>query len=281
MSHATLTHPVRGDLTFRQGQADEDTHEAVADITAELGVDRPPLVHITTRERARVIRGRVTAPRRAAADANTTDSEWRQALANYIDLLESHVDEFQGTGYTLEDTARDENLQSIYHTVEWTLRPGDPYDVEFTANVVIGRGTFESRSIQQRNPTVDSGMNVAAKVDGNDLPGLREMVVRRSFGFDVSAVYDKSSAENNDVVINEGVTHEITFRGTHTGTQSARATADQTLDGLIGSGAVTFETAFPGYDLEGFVLDYASDYEQRFGGNSHHYDLRFVEGIKA
>lgn len=280
MPHARLTHSTRGTLNFRQGQADEDPRDAVANITAELGVDRPPLVHTETRERQRNIRGRVTAPRRASDDPDTSD--WQQALANYVDELESHVDEFQGLGYTFEDLQSGESMRAVLERVEWALSQGAPYEVEYDAAVIVGRGTMGARTVDRRNPTVNTAMSVAARVDGNDLPGLRELRVQRSIGVNPSPVYDRGSAENNDVVVEEGVQHEVTFQGTHTGSASARASADSTLDGLAASkNPVTLETRFPGYSLDGFVVGYDSDYEQRFGGQSHHYTLQFVEGTRA
>lgn len=280
MSHGSITHPDRGTLTFRQGQLDEDPREAVANITAELGTDRPPLVHTETRERDRHIRGRVTSPRRAQDDPDTGD--WRQALANYVDRLEAHVDEFQGEGYQFEDAQTGESLRGVLERVEWTLTQGSPFEIEYDAQYVIGRGTMDARSISERDPVVQAGMSVAARVDGVDLPGLRELRVQRSIGVNPKAVYNRSSAENNDIVGEDGVQHEITFEGTHTGSETARASADAALDDLVATkNPVVFETRFPGYSLDGFVLGYESDREQRHGGRSHQYSLRFMEGTRA
>lgn len=280
MSHLRLTHPTRSTLTFRQGQADTDTREAVANVAAELGVDRPPLVHTETRENTREITGLVTAPRRAANDATTAD--WRQALANYVDRLESHVDEFQGTGYTLEDDQLNLSKRAVYEGVEWSLTPGEPYAVEYTATMQVGRGTFEEQAIDRRNPTVDAGMNVYATVDGNDLPGMRDYRVRRSVGVDVNAVFDRDSAENNDVIINEGPQHRVVFEGTHTGTLAQRRSADATLDALVATkDPIDFVTKFPGYTLSGYVLNYESDLSVDAGGNSHGFRLEFLEGQRA
>lgn len=280
MPHARLTHSTRDTLEFRQGQLDEDASEAVTNATAELGVDRPTLVHTETREVERSIRGRVTAPRRAANDAGTSD--WRQSLANYVDRLESHVDEFQGEGYTLTDDQRDTDERGVLEAVEWSLGQGSPYEIEYSATVRVGRGTMDARSVDYRNPSVQSSMTVAATVDGTDLPGLRELRVRRSIGVNVSANYDRGSAENNDVVGEEGVQQVVTFEGTHTGTASARASADATLDGLVATKEpVDMVLRFPGYTLSGFVIGYDSNLEQRFGGNSHQYSLRFAEGIRG
>ena len=280
MPHTRLTHPTRGTLEFRQTQTDEERREAVGSIAAELGVDRPPLVHIQTRDRTRSLRGRVTGPRRAAADPDTDD--WQQALANYVGLLESHVSEFQGTGYTFEDDIRDVSVNAVYHSLEWTLKPGAPYEIEFDCGITIGRGTFGTRGLDRRTPTVDTSMDVAARVDGKDLPGLRQMAVSRSFGINPNPVYNRTSAENNDVVATEGVRHEISFEGTHTGTDAERTAADDALHALIGQQTpVTFETRFPGYNVEGYVMGYNSTLEARFGTGSHHYSLRFIEGTKA
>lgn len=278
MPHARLSHSTRPTLEFRQSQVDEDRREAVGNIMPLLADGDPPLVHIETRERERSIRGRVTAPRRAANDGTTSD--WLQALANYVDLLESHLTEFQGDGYTFTDDIRSESFRVIYHSLEWTLSPGSPYEFEFDVGLSVGRGALESRAIQQRDPTVNTSMTVPATVGGHDLPGLRDLRVSRSFAKTVKPVYDKTSAQNNDVIGDEGVRHEFVYEGTHTGSNSARATADANLAALEGTQA-TLKTRFPGYSLDGYVLNYDSNLEARFGTNSHHFTLRFIEGEPA
>lgn len=276
MPHARLTHPTRGTLQFRQGQSDADRRDAVSNIAPELGVDRPPLVHVETRERDRSITGRVTAPRRAANDSATSD--WEQALANYVAELEAHVDEFQGSGYTFEQDLMGTSTNAVYHGLEWTLTPGLPHELDFTCELTVGRGVFDERPLTVDYPTVNSGMDVAGRVDGNDLDGMRLFKANRSFGYDPNPVYNKSSAENNDIVATGGVTHEVTFEGTHTGDVATRKAADDALEALIGAGQVTFETRFPGYSLDGFVLGYESNFENRHGASQHQYTLRFLEG---
>lgn len=276
MSHARLTHPSRPTLEFRQGQTDSDQRQAVTNVANQIGSDLPTLVHIQTKEGERQIDGRVTAPRRARNDGSTSD--WQQALANYVDLLEAHCDEFQGLGYTLVDDVRSTSKRVIYESVEWSIGQGRPFDLEYTCNFKIGRGTLDEKAIERRNPTVNSGMSVAATVDGNDLPGLREMRVRREVGIDVRAIYDADNAENNDAIAEAGEQQQITFRGTHTGSDATRAAADSTLEALLGAGQVTFTTRFPGYAVDGFVTGYDSDLESRFGANSHHFSLQFIIG---
>lgn len=280
MSHARLTHPDRPTLSFNQVQTDADEREAVANIARELAADRPALVHIQTRSRRRTLSGRVTAPRRARNDGTTSD--WRQALANYVDRIEAHVDEFQGApGYTFEDDIRNDSFNVVLESAEWALTQGNPYEFEYDITLLIGRGVFESQPIDLQNPTVGSPSDVIATVDGNDLPGLREMRGAKSLSFDESALYDKQSAENNEIVAEEGVEHRVTIRGTHTGSDATRAAADDNLQALIGGGQVTLSTNFPGYDIDGFVLGYNSDLESRRGTRSHDYDLTFIEGTPA
>ena len=280
MSHIRLTHPDRQTLTFKQGQSDEYRREAVASVTTELGTDRPSLVHTETREGTRTIRGRVSAPRLAEQDGSTDD--WRQALANYVDELESHVDEFQGDGYTLVDDQLGISKRGILESVNWTRRPGRPYDIEYEATVRIGRGTFESRPIDRRNPTVQTSQTPMLIIGGEPVPGMRQYQVSRSIGVEVKGVFDRDSAENNDIIIEEGAQTQIAFEGTHTGTLSSRQTADANLDALIATrDPIACETRFPGYDLEGFLLALPTDFDTQYGGNSQQFNLQFVEGTRA
>ena len=278
MSHARLTHDSRPTLEFRQGQRDEDSRSAVANIASPPGFDAPPFVHITTRERSRKIIGRVTAPRRARNDGSTSD--WQQALANYVDELESHCNEFQGTGYTFVDDVRSESINVAYPSLEWVLQPGTPYEIEFTVELVVGEPYLEAKALNKRTPTVDTGMSVVAKVDGNDLPGLRDMRSKVSFEYDTAAIYDKSSAENNGIIATSGTKQQFSIEGTHTGTDAQRAAADSALDALIGT-QVTLETRFPGYDLTGYVTSYDSNLEASFGTGRTDYSLEFVEGRES
>jgi len=280
MVHARLVHPQRGTLPFRQGQSEELQREAVANIAAEIGVDRAPLIHTETRNEQTEIRGRVSAPRRARNDSGTND--WRQALANYVDLLESHVDEFQGDGYQYENDQLGVSKQAILESVTWELRPGQPYDIPFDASVIIGRGVFESEPIDRRNPTVDTTQDTYLVIDGVACPGMRQYQKRTEVGVEPTAVFNRDSAENNDVVPDAGVTETIVFEGTHTGDQTTRANADAALRDLLATKEpVPCETAFPGYSLEGYVTGYSSTFEARFGQDKHDYRVEFTLGQRA
>lgn len=280
MSHARLTHNLRPTLDFHMGQSDEHNRSAVANITSELGTDRTSLVHTETREAERQIRGRVSAPRRAQNDSSTND--WRQSLANYADLLESHVDEFQGDGYQLVDDNLGLSLSSILESVEWSLSTGSPYAIEYTANVLVGRGTFESRDIVTRSPTVRTGMSTMLEIDGEPLPGMRDYRVNRSVGLDPKAIFNRSSAENNDIVSTAGVEQRVVFEGTITGSQSVRESKDAALDAKVATkDPLILKTQFPGYGLSGYVTRYDSVQETRFGEKLHHYRFEFVEGQRA
>jgi len=280
MTTLRLTHPTRPTLEFRQLQSDDFERNAVADITAELGVDRRPLVHTQTREEGREITGRVTAPRRARNDPDTDD--WRQALANYVDRLESHVDEYQGLGYTLEGDILDVERQCILQSIEWRVTPGQIYDVEFTATVQVGAGTFEEQDIQRRTPTVDTSLPTPIRIDGLQCPGMRTYQVTREVGVEPAAVYDRDNAENNDVVATAGPTQRVIYEGTHTGPRTERRTADAALETLVGrKERVDLETYFPGYTLQGYVTSYQSDFRASHGTGRHDYRLEFVVGERA
>jgi hypothetical protein len=281
MSHARLTHPDRPTLEFYRGQNDEAARSAEVNITNEIGTDRPSLVHTQSRDVRRSITGTVSAPKRAANDPNTND--WRQALANYADLLESSVDEFQGIGgYSFEDDQLNTSKDAVLSAIEWALSPGDIYDLRYEATVVIGDATLESEPVDRRNPTVDDSLNTMIEVDGVECPGMRDFRVGREIGVEVNAIFDRDTAENNDVLINEGVQQVVQFEGVHSGSRSARATADENLRDLLATQTnVTLDTYFPGYSLDGFVTAYNSTFEQQRGDTSHRYRVEFTVGQRA
>jgi len=279
--HARLTHPTRETLEFYQGQTDEYNREAVMSVTREIGTDRPPLVNTETREANRSVTGSVTARRRAANDPDTSDG--RQALANYADRLEAHVDEFQGDpGYTLVDDQLGYSRTGILESITWSLTPGQPDELAYELAFVEGQGVFEDRAIDRQNPTYDTSMDGYATVDGEDLPGMREYQVERIIGVETSALFDRDSAENNDVVVKDGPQRRITFQGLISGTLSERQTKDAALEDKVATkNAVTLDTKFPGYAIDGFVTTYNSTLEQQRGGNAHRFRLEFVEGKRA
>lgn len=280
MSHARLTHPTRPTLEFYRAQNDEAERSASLSLANQLGTDRPTLVHTETREVSRTVTGSVSAPERAQNDPNTTD--WRQALANYADLLEASVDEFQGEGYTFDGDQLNTSKPAVLEAVEWSLSPGRIYELQYEASVLIGNGTFESANVTRQNPTVDDSLATMIEVDGVECPGMRDFSVRREIGTETKGIFDRDSAENNDIVITEGAQRQLVFEGVHSGTRSARETADDALNSLLAlADPVTLDTYFPGYSIEGYVTAYNSTLEQQRGDTSHRYRLEFQEGQRA
>jgi len=287
MTHARLTHPVRPTIEFRGGQQSESQREAVASVTNELATDRKPLVHTETRDVRNTERGTATGNRRARNDPDTSDP-W-QALANYAVELEAHVDEFQGSdpAYTYENDQLGTGKNAILERVEWSLTPGKRYELDYEASVVIGRGVFEQRDINPTIVSVGGGFDAMLRLDGTELPGMRDYRVTKELGINPKGIFNRESAENNDVLIEEGASRVVAFEGVHTGTQSERAQADAALSALVGTkNNVVLETQFPGYDIDGFVTAYNSTFEQQRSFDdstrgSHRYRLEFAEGQRA
>jgi len=286
MSHARLTHPIRPTIEFRGGQNAEQQREAVGNVTNELATDRTPLVHTETREVRFAERGTATGRRRAANDTDTDNA--RQALANYAVELEAHVDEFQGDpGYTHVDDQSGEETDAVLESVEWSLTPGRVYELDYEASVVAGQSTFESEDISPEDVSVGAPFDAMLRIDGVECPGMRDYRVETSIGVNVNAVFARDTAENNDVVPEEGRGRVLTFEGVHTGTQSERATADAALrDRLATEENVTLETSFPGYSMDGFLMRYNSTYPQNRSFDdstkgAHQYRIEFVEGGRA
>jgi len=268
MPDARLTHPTRATLPFRRRQQDDDETSVQANITQEVGVDSDPLVHTETRTRTEPIRGRVV------------DS--RQNLADYVDQLEAAVGEFQGDGYTYEDDIQNTSVQGILESVQWSVDPGHTDSISYEATFQVGRGTMEARPTNRRNPTYDASMPVMLRIDGEDLPGMRSYEVSKTIGVEVNPVFDRSTAENNDIVVEEGEQTTVVYEGTLTGSAATREAKDDTLRALAPtSSPVTLETKFPGYDLDGYVTAYASRQRSDMGEERHDYRIEFTEGIKA
>jgi hypothetical protein len=274
MPHARLTHSSRPTLEFRQAQIDDGNQSADENVIDEVGTGGPPLVHVESREREHTIQGLVTAPRRARNDPNTND--WEQALANYLVELERRVDTLQGDGYTFEDDLANESFDCVYHAVEWTLQAGRPYEVEFDATVTAGQGVLGSESLSVPSVTVGT-FDAGAKLDGNLLPGLRQLTVRREFGIDPMPLYDKSSAEVNDIQVSGNRQHRIVFEGTWTGDDATRRGNEDTIEALVGQSGINMELRLPGYTLTGTVLDYSRDYESTYGTDQHQYRVEFLQ----
>jgi len=284
--HARLTHPVRPTLEFRGGQSSETQREAVASVTNELATDRTQLVHTETRDVRTTERGTATGMRRAQNDPDTSDAY--QALANYAVELEAHVDEFQGAdpAYTYENDQTDTGTNAILESVEWSITPGRRYELDYEASIITGRGVFSMRDISPEVVTADAPFDALLRLDGTELPGFRDYRVTKELGVNPKGIFNRETAENNDVIIEEGASRVVSFEGVHTGTQSERAAADAALSELVGTKQnVTLETRFPGYLIDGYVTVYNSTFEQNraFGttSGSHRYRIEFVEGQRA
>jgi len=284
MSNTRLTHPVRPTLSFEQVQQDRDPISVTASIAAAPGDGRPPLVHVTGREREKTVSGRVTSPRQVR---DTSATDWEQALANYAYTLEQHVDEFQGAedAYTFEDDLRDIALPCILTSVEWTYNGGEPYDLLFDATAQVGRGTFGSEDITIDPPSVNTGMDVIATVGGEPLPGFRQIRMTREIETEVTSTLGRDTAEANQITPPEGggggVEQRWQIGGTHTGSVEDRRAADDRIRDLAQGQRIDLVTRFPGYTRTGKILNYESNFQADFGARQHRYEVTFIEARDA
>jgi len=163
MAHLTLTHPERTDFDLPQGQNDEYTREALTDIMAGTTSEHDPTGIFTKgRQAERSVTGRMTA-------TNGSENFMRTDMAEFIDGLESRVDQFQGDGYTLVDSQLDESIPVILTAASWRFNRGQPYEIEYDMTAQVGTGTNKNNEMFERNPNPNSGMNTYLEIDGIEL----------------------------------------------------------------------------------------------------------------
>lgn len=275
MTDIELQHDTEGTLLFRRAQEDERDLQSSPDVVNAPADDRDPLVQVFQRQDSYRIRGQVTASK-LSQDAEFAD-DWEQALAEYITKLESFCYIGQGGGYTLHDAIRNTNVPVVCTAVEWERNPGAAYEISYTADLQVGNGVLGSESRDVRTANVQA-FNVPARIDGNDLPGLRGLTVLREWETEVYPLAFTQDATENDIVADTGVQHSITFEGEITGDKVTRNSFDSTIEALEGVENVAFETRFPGYSLTGVLTRYNSDRVAQSGVRKHSYEIEFLEG---
>lgn len=288
MSHARLTHPSRPTLEFRTGQQSESQRQAQANVINGVATDRPPLVHTETREVTESERGSVTGLRRAENDPDTSDPY--QALANYALELEAHVDEFQGAGgdgYTYVNDQSGAAKDCVLESVEWSLTPGQRYELDYQATVQIGRAVYQARPIDPESVVAGAPFEAMLRLDGVELPNMRDYRVATSVGLNPRPVFDRDSAENNDIMADGGRQRRVTFEGVATGTRSDRQAFDSAVEQRLATrDPITLETRFPGYEIDGYLIAHSPTWEQQrsFGDardGANRYSITFIEGTRA
>jgi hypothetical protein len=271
-----------GTLTFDGARQDDRSERANPNLYNDPSDPRPPQIHVDIREAEYQLQGQLSAPRLARRAEYSDD--WRTALAEWVVEYEAFCTQFQGAGYTFVDPLRDVSTPVVMDSAEWTLTAGAPYEITFQASLIEGEGVLETRTRDPKAATPDAATSgaPAAVLDGIDLPGFESMRVAREFSTEVNArAYTGiDTAAKNEIVVDEGVTHRVEYEGQKPGDYAARQAFDDSLDALVGTSEVVFDTAFPGYAIDGVVLGYEPEYRAQSGTDLHTYRVDFLEGTR-
>lgn len=265
-------------LVFDGAQQDERGETANPDLYNDPDVEQAPKVHIDVRESEISVNGRLTAPRLAERPEYSND--WRTALAEWVVQYESFCTQFQQPGYTFVDPLRDISRNVIMDQAEWSINAGAPYEIQYRTNLITGEGVLSKKDVAEKTANPQPVSDPMGILGNTDLTGLTSMSVIRSFDTEVNprAYTGIGTATKNEVVANSGVTHRVEYEGQFEGTRQERQDFDNALDSLVGTEQTTFQTAFPGYSLDGTLLNYNSNYGAETGTKMHAYTLEFLEG---
>lgn len=265
-------------LVFDGAQQDERGETANPDLYNDPTNPDPPQVHVDVRESEIGVNGRLSAPRLATRAEYSND--WRTALAEWVVQYESFCTQFQRPGYTFTDPLRDISRTVVMDNAEWSINAGAPYEIQYRTNLITGEAVLEDRDVAEKAATPQPVSDPMGVLGDTDLTGLTSMSVVRSFDTEVNprAYTGIGTAEKNEIVAKSGVTHRVEYEGQFEGTRAERQTFDNTLDGLVGTEETTFQTAFPGYAIDGSLLNYNSNYAAETGTKLHAYTLEFIEG---
>jgi hypothetical protein len=164
---------------------------------------------------------------------------------------------------------------------EWTINKGAPYEIQYQTNLITGEAVLDTKDVAEK--TADPRPTDEPMGDLNAIPltGFNSMTVTRAFDTEVNAraYSDIKTATKNEIVAKSGVSHRIEYEGQFPGDRNDRQNFDESLDSLVGSPRVPFQTAFPGYTIDGYLLNYDSNYRAETGEKLHQYSLEFIEAV--
>jgi len=266
-------------LVFEGAQQDDRTEQADPDIYNDPTQDIPPQVNVERRASEIGVNGRLSAPR--LAQRVEYDDDWRTALAEWVVQYESFCTQFQQPGYTFVDPLRDIERTVVMDQAEWTINAGAPYEIQFRTNLLTGEAVLEQEDIVEKTAAPRPKSDPMGVLNEISLPGFTSMTVGRTFEAEVNprAYSGIDTATENEIVAKSGITHRIEYEGQFTGTREERQNFDKALNDVVGTFQLSFETAFPGYTLDGYLLDFDSNYRAQSGTKLHKYSLEFIEGV--
>jgi len=192
------------------------------------------------------------------------------ALTEYSQRLMLLVPIRPGTGWTLTDEARDEEINVVFKNVRWQRNEADPYSLQWSCEFDRGEGIGAA---DIPSPGLASPRS-SATLDGVDLGALQSYSEKTE---QETKVYELTLEDigSNSITTKSGPVRTATIRGRPTG--DARDEIDSKIESIKGADqTVTFESP-TGEDYQVVVETYEGTREAR-STELGEYRLTLVEG---
>lgn len=261
-----------------QVQISDDTLDTNADTFPAVGQSSDKtFVSVLEELEAFSLTGLVTAPRLSGQTTpNSYNSDWRTALAEYIQRGEAFAQSAQGTGYTLQDRDRDRTaLNVLIEDFTWTYEKGAVFQVSYELTLRRGLGVLPDANVSVGSATPQATGNVPA-LAGNNLDGFERIECSKRMELS-SAPIAFGGAGENTVSAEGGMVREWSYSGRKSGTEAQRNSFDDTIRGLVDDSTKTFQTVMPGYSATVKAVDFESGRRAESGADSHEYSVTVRE----
>lgn len=202
------------------------------------------------------------------------------SLANWVSELESYADGTMGS-LTLSDDQRGRSIPGQLRSVSWSVESGAPHEVEYSLEFVRGRDLgfdFGGGSSGPESVSPSSSASLA----GYDLGEITNYRVTREQDIteiEIPQFLGDVSLDDNLAFSTGGVTRTFRIEGRKTGSDSALADFEQTMQSNMADtlNTVSYSEAFPGRNLDVAIQNYSGS---RRAGEDRilEYSLELIEG---
>ena len=210
----------------------------------------------------------------ASANRLSNQSEYSNdrvtALGEFVQRLMTACAPKQGTGWELTDPSRGDTINLYVENVQWQRNEADRYQVQYSFDWKRGRG-MGSGELPSPGPVNPQS---TATLDGVDLGALQSWSEKRKQDLKVYALALEDLSENT-VRAKSGVTRRINIRGRPTDTRNDIESLAESLKGS--DQTVTYQSAFPGEEVEVALESYDSTREQQWTEMGE-FGMQLVEG---